>query len=192
MSYDLISIQPSHSKPSTDKHRPIFDHQGQLLLEDDEVTIWQGSAKSFKGSRRVDGSWRETWSLQASADVIVTNQRIVYVCREKVAAGQVRFSWPTTVTGQRADARSSCVLISCSDNEGLVRLEMEVGAHSSNTIAPMLAQHIAKYRIGHHGWKGLSSEDQMRLAKEAEGPVGVVKNNGKMRVFTLPGSLGIK
>src|SRR6266567_2193965 len=56
---------------------PSFDTDGEVILEPDEETLWTGEAQLMQ-AKQPEGS--KIWALPASAEIIATDQRLIYSC----------------------------------------------------------------------------------------------------------------
>lgn len=122
MIYTLLTIYNQNQPPENDTLFPIFDENWTLKLGTDEEIVWEGKANDVEfASKGIKG-----WKVK-DADVTITNQRIVYVCKKykkagvwfggglailfwlidalwtaysrrgKAAVGQIRHQWPRVI-----------------------------------------------------------------------------------------------
>jgi hypothetical protein len=77
MVHNLLTIQELDNPLKDDQLYPILGVDGTLKENKDETTIWQGKASSVQ----LMSKGTKGWKLR-DVEVIVTNQRIVYICRK--------------------------------------------------------------------------------------------------------------
>jgi hypothetical protein len=112
--------------PQDQRYVPAVDHDGHVVLEDDEQILWRGSGGAR--AHHLDPGTNErglAWQLPSVVDLLVTNQRLAFVTASwrgpapetalwdlhdvgaaataiaggpVHAAGQVRWQWPLSVT----------------------------------------------------------------------------------------------
>ncbi|MDQ2906339.1 MAG: hypothetical protein M3Y81_22695 [Chloroflexota bacterium] len=82
MGYSLLTIQKLSDQPKDASEYPIFSDGWQLTLTDNERIVWQGSASALSGLQMVNGTWRKVAQVRANTQVIITDKRLVYICRK--------------------------------------------------------------------------------------------------------------
>lgn len=87
MGYNLLTIQKFSDQPKDASEYPIFSEGWQLKLADDERFVWQVQASALSGVRMVNGSWKKIAEVKAKTQVIITNKRLVYICRKYKKGG---------------------------------------------------------------------------------------------------------
>ena len=96
MGYNLLTVQKFSDQPKDASEYPIFSEGWQLKLAGDERLVWQGQASALSGVRMVNGSWQKIAAVKARTQVIITDKRLVYICR-KYKKGGMWFGGPLAV-----------------------------------------------------------------------------------------------
>lgn len=82
MSSNLLTIRSLSVQADNDSLFPSFDSNGQLQRNSDEEILWQGNASGTRCNWLINGAWHNLLRFRAKTEVIITNKRIVYICRK--------------------------------------------------------------------------------------------------------------
>ena len=109
MGYSLLTIQKLSEQPKDASEYPIFSEGWRLTLIDNERIVWQGSASALSGLRMVNGTWQRVAQVRANTQVIITDKRLVYMCR-KYRKGGMWFGGLLAVFLTLAEAGTAALL----------------------------------------------------------------------------------
>jgi hypothetical protein len=119
--------------------------------------------------------------------------------RGRVAAGQVRFQWPTRVTVESRSVRevATYVVLRCEQaNSGPLHLRLWSGSYMAEQLATFLVSRIAQFRLDFPYTQPLTEaqladlkEQAVRPVSRSESPAG--NPRGQSLTYHLPGALKV-
>lgn len=76
----LLTIRELDDDVVDDDRWPAMTSDGQVRLKADETIRWRGRARVSESCRRQGQASEDVWSLTEPADILVTDQRLVFSC----------------------------------------------------------------------------------------------------------------